>query len=84
MPGLIRLSEYQSERRGQGAKFCLTDESQIDLEGIRKKKYTVSPGASDHVEMMQGMMPVVNVSRPISEDSWEVGTGGYPKREIYI
>lgn len=34
--------------------------------------------------MMQAMMPIVHLSRPISEHSWEIGSGGYPKREVYI
>jgi len=70
VPGFIGLSKQQAERRGQGTKVRLDDESEIDLESIGKKKYAVSPRAGDHVEMMQGMMLIVQLGRPISEDTW--------------
>jgi hypothetical protein len=34
--------------------------------------------------MMQGMMPIVHVSSPINEDTWEISCSGNTKREIYI
>ena len=82
--GFIRLSKYQSERRGQGAKFRLDDESQIHLKGIGKKKYSVGPRASYHVEMMYGMMAIVHVSRPIGEDTLEITSSGNTKGEVYV
>jgi hypothetical protein len=82
--GFIRLPEYESERWGQGAKFRLYNESEVDLEGIDKKKNAVRPRASNHIEMMQGMMLIVHVSRPISEDTWEIPSSGDTKGEIYI
>jgi len=82
--GFIRLPEYESEGWGQGAKFRLHDESEVHLESIDKKKYAVRPRAGDHIEMMQGMMLIVHVSRPISEDTWKIPRSGDTKGEIYI
>jgi hypothetical protein len=82
--GFIRLPEYESERWAQGAKFRLSNESEVNLEGIDKKKYAVRPSAGDHIEMMQGMMQIVHVIRPISEDTWEIPGSGDTKGEIYI
>jgi hypothetical protein len=84
VPGFVRLSEYQPECRSQGAKFGLNDESQIDLESIGKKKYAVGPGASNHIKVMHSLMPIVQMSRPISEHTRDIGGDGNPKGEIYI
>jgi hypothetical protein len=84
MPGLIRPSEHEAERWGQGAEFRAGDESQIDLERAREEKYPVNPGTGLHVKMMQGQMLIVHALRPIGEDTGQFGGIDNAKSEIYV
>ena len=84
MPGLIRLSEHQAERRREGAKFRFNNEREVDLERIVEEKYAVRPRASHHVNMVQGPVLIVHVRCEVREDAGEIRGSVDAKCEVYI
>jgi hypothetical protein len=53
------------------------------MESIGEKKHAIRPGAGHHVEMMQRMMPVIHVHRPLRKYSRKIHSGADSEGEIY-
>jgi len=70
MPRLIRLTEHQAKRWGQGSEFGGEYEHQIDLQSVRQEKYALNPRARLHVKMMQGQVLIVHAECPVGKDLW--------------
>src|ERR1035438_9935313 len=84
LPGLVRLPEYQAERRRQGSELRSGHECQIDLQRAGEQEYAVNPRAGEDIHMMQGGMLLVHIRRPVDEDVRHLVGIAYGKGEIDV
>src|SRR5262249_17476066 len=60
------------------------NEGEVHLEGVREQEHTVDPGPRSDIDVVEGMMPLIEIPRPFSESCRQCIRGLDSERQVDI